>query len=73
MSAATGVVVAVTSVWLSTSLTALADEQQALARTAHSGRAAHTVYGGHEHTLRQTLLALLAVLLTVVSPRQPRP
>jgi quercetin dioxygenase-like cupin family protein len=42
----------------STSLTALADEQLALARQAHSGRAAHTIHGGHDHALRQTLLAL---------------
>lgn len=28
------------------------------ARAAPSGRSAHTVYGGHEHVLRQTLIAL---------------
>ncbi|MDD4867892.1 MAG: cupin domain-containing protein, partial [Mycobacterium sp.] len=27
---------------------------------SHSGRAAQTVYGGHAHQLRQTMLALLA-------------
>jgi quercetin dioxygenase-like cupin family protein len=27
---------------------------------ASSGRSAHTVYGGHEHILRQTLIALRA-------------
>lgn len=43
-----------------TSLTALADEQLALARDATNGRSAHTVYGGHQHRLRQTLLALTA-------------
>jgi quercetin dioxygenase-like cupin family protein len=42
------------------SLTALAREQLELARQAGSGRSAHTVYGGHEHVLRQTLIALLA-------------
>lgn len=42
------------------SLTALAREHAKLARTAPSGRSSHTVYGGHEHTLRQTLLALAA-------------
>jgi len=42
------------------SLTALAREHLAAANAAHSGRSAHTVYGGHEHTLRQTLLALTA-------------
>ena len=40
------------------SLTALVREQLNLARQASSGRSAHTVYGGHEHTLRQTLIAL---------------
>ncbi|BBY81915.1 cupin domain-containing protein [Mycolicibacterium pulveris] len=42
------------------SLTALAREQLDKARAAKSGRAAHTVYGGHEHSLRQTLIALTA-------------
>ena len=40
------------------SLTALAREQIALAREASSGRSARTVYGGHEHVLRQTIIAL---------------
>ncbi|MBA3338848.1 MAG: cupin domain-containing protein [Geodermatophilaceae bacterium] len=40
------------------SLTALAREQLKLARGASSGRSAHTVYGGHEHVLRQTVIAL---------------
>ena len=40
------------------SLTALAREQLKMARDASSGRSAHTVYGGHEHVLRQTLIAL---------------
>ena len=30
------------------------------ARASSSGRSAHTVYGGREHVLRQTLLALRA-------------
>jgi quercetin dioxygenase-like cupin family protein len=42
------------------SLTALAREQLKIAQQASSGRSAHTVYGGHEHTLRQTLIALAA-------------
>ena len=42
------------------SLTALARTQLTLAEQAHSGRSAHTVFGGHEHTLRQTLIALTA-------------
>ncbi|WP_418058031.1 LuxR family transcriptional regulator [Pimelobacter simplex] len=44
----------------STSLTALAQEQLDTARAASSGRAAVTLYGGHEHRLRQTLIALRA-------------
>lgn len=40
------------------SLTALARQHLTAARAANSGRSAHTVYGGHEHALRQTLLAL---------------
>ncbi|MEO5610483.1 MAG: cupin domain-containing protein [Ornithinibacter sp.] len=42
------------------SLTALAREQLELATNAHSGRSAHTVIGGHEHSLRQTVIALTA-------------
>src|SRR4051794_27178034 len=41
------------------SLTALAHQQLEAAATSSSGRAAKTVYGGHEHTLRQTVIALL--------------
>ena len=42
------------------SLTALARQQRALAQGASSGRSSHTVYGGHEHVLRQTVIALAA-------------
>ncbi len=42
------------------SLDALARTQLAAAHAAPSGRAARTVYGGHEHALRQTLIALAA-------------
>ncbi|HSL06648.1 MAG TPA: cupin domain-containing protein [Pseudonocardiaceae bacterium] len=42
------------------SLTALAREQLKIARQASGGRSAKTVYGGHEHVLRQTLIALAA-------------
>jgi quercetin dioxygenase-like cupin family protein len=42
------------------SLTALARQQLELAQNASSGRSSHTVYGGHEHVLRQTLIALAA-------------
>jgi quercetin dioxygenase-like cupin family protein len=42
------------------SLTALAREQMHLAKQASSGRSADTVYGGHERTLRQTVIALVA-------------
>lgn len=44
----------------SLSLMGLADEQLAAARAAKSGRAAQTVHGGHDHMLRQTLIALVA-------------
>lgn len=43
-----------------TSLTALAREQLELARAASSGRSAHTVFGGRERSLRQTMIALTA-------------
>jgi len=42
------------------SLTALARKQLELARESSSGRSATTVFGGHEHTLRQTLIAISA-------------
>lgn len=42
-----------------TSLSALAREQLELARASSSGRSATTVYGGHEHVLRQTLIAIV--------------
>jgi quercetin dioxygenase-like cupin family protein len=41
------------------SLDALAREHLKRARSAPSGRSAETVYGGHEHVLRQTLVALV--------------
>ena len=44
------------------SLTALVSQHLETASKASSGRSAHTVYGGHEHVLRQTLIALRAVL-----------
>jgi quercetin dioxygenase-like cupin family protein len=43
-----------------TSLTALARNELARALSAQSGRSASTVFGGHEHQLRQTLIALSA-------------
>lgn len=42
------------------SLTALARQHLKAAHDAPNGRSAHTVYGGHEHMLRQTLMALTA-------------
>jgi quercetin dioxygenase-like cupin family protein len=42
------------------SLTALVRHHLQQASTASSGRSAHTIYGGHEHALRQTLIALRA-------------
>lgn len=41
------------------SLTAIARDQLERARSGSSGRSATTVYGGHEHVLRQTLVALV--------------
>ncbi|MCM6775125.1 cupin domain-containing protein [Nocardia sp. CDC159] len=42
------------------SLTALARQQLKLAATATSGRSSQTIYGGHTHSLRQTVIALTA-------------
>ena len=42
------------------SLTALVRHHLEKASSASSGRSAHTIYGGHEHALRQTLIALRA-------------
>ncbi|MFV0427712.1 MAG: LuxR family transcriptional regulator [Beutenbergiaceae bacterium] len=44
----------------SVSLTTLAQEQLARARRAHAGRSAHTIYGGRDRRLRQTIIALTA-------------
>ena len=41
------------------SLDALAREHLKRARSASSGRSAQTVYGGHEHVLRQALMTLV--------------
>jgi quercetin dioxygenase-like cupin family protein len=43
-----------------TSLTDLATQQLRSAHVASAGRSAVTVYGGREHDLRQTLIALTA-------------
>lgn len=43
-----------------TSLIALARHELGQAREASSGRSAKTVFGGHEHQLRQTVIALKA-------------
>jgi len=42
------------------SLEAIAREQAKRAASTSSGRSAKTVYGGHEHALRQTVVALTA-------------
>lgn len=42
------------------SLTALGRHHLEQARRASSGRSAETVFGGHEHHLRQTLIAIRA-------------
>jgi quercetin dioxygenase-like cupin family protein len=44
----------------STSLDSLAEDLLGQARAAHSGRAAHTVFGGTDHLMRQTVIALLS-------------
>lgn len=44
----------------STSLDELTDEHLVTARGRTVGRSAHTVYGGKDHVLRQTLVALVA-------------
>lgn len=41
-----------------TSLADLTQQHLAIARLAGNGRSAHTVFGGHTRTLRQTLIAL---------------
>jgi quercetin dioxygenase-like cupin family protein len=43
-----------------TSLTALVRHELDQARAASCGRSARTAYGGHEHVLRRTLIALAA-------------
>lgn len=42
------------------SLTALADHTLQEAARSTAGRSAHTVFGGHEKSLRQTVIALTA-------------
>jgi quercetin dioxygenase-like cupin family protein len=42
------------------SLDALVREHLERAKESSAGRSSETVYGGHEHTLRQTLMALTA-------------
>lgn len=42
------------------SLTALGREHLTAVKASSNGRSARTVYSGHEHSLRQTLLALTA-------------
>lgn len=42
------------------SLTGLVEEHISIARTSRNGRSAHTVFGGHDHSLRQTLIAIAA-------------
>lgn len=54
------------------SLVAVARRQLTIARRTTSGRDAQTVYGGHEHILRQTLIAIVAgrVLEQQDNPRE---
>src|SRR6478752_10212198 len=44
----------------SVSLTQVVETQLAAARANHSGRAAQTIRGGHDHSLRETVIALAA-------------
>lgn len=44
----------------SLSLTGLADEHLDKAYASSAGRSAHTIHGGHDHLLRQTVIALAA-------------
>ncbi len=44
----------------SVSLETVAEELLADARAARAGRASRTIHGGHEHALRQTVVALAA-------------
>jgi quercetin dioxygenase-like cupin family protein len=44
----------------STSLSSLVLEELDAARGAASGRSARTIHGGHDHALRQTVIALLS-------------
>lgn len=44
----------------SISLIKMVEDTLTQARQARSGRAAHTIHGGHDHELRQTVLALIA-------------
>ena len=45
---------------LTSSLTALSREHLKRAKGSTNGRSASTVYGGHEHVLRQTMIALMS-------------
>ena len=54
------------------SLTVLADDQLETARTAHAGRSARTVYGGHEHELRQTLIAVARASASTITRARAR-
>lgn len=49
------------------SIEALVRKQLHTATTAGSGRAAETVYGGHERTLRQTVIGVLKGTLLVAN------
>lgn len=55
------------------SLTALVRHQLSLAQNASSGRSAHTVYGGHEHVLRQTMIAMMAGQMLNAHENQEKP
>ena len=53
------------------SLTALGREQLELAQSSSSGRSASTVYGRHEHVLRQTVSLWPAAANSMTRPTWP--
>ena len=55
------------------SLTAITRTQLELARQSSSGRSATTVFGGHEHTLRQTVIAINSGQNSTSTPTPARP
>lgn len=55
------------------SLDALPREHLQRARDSSAGRSAETVFGGHEHTLRQTIIAMTAGITLAEHENPARP